>query len=138
MSDDWDGPGGPVGWLVVDVRNVVGSKPDGWWRDPEGACARLVDALAAAVPDGLRVTAAVDGDASERLPDGDHDGVEVVRAGGGRDAADDAIVALLGERDLAGPVLVVTADRDLRERARAARDDVACVGPTWLRDRLDL
>lgn len=138
MSVGWDGPDGPVGWLVVDVRNVVGSTPDGWWRDPEGACARLVDALAAAAPQNLRITAAVDGRASERLPDGDRDGVEVVRAGGGRDAADDAIVALLGERDLAGPVLVVTADRDLRERASATRDDVTCVGPTWLRDRLDV
>lgn len=136
MSSDWDGPDGPVGWLVVDVRNVVGSTPDGWWRDPEGACARLLDALSEVVPQGLRVTAAVDGHASERLPDGDRNGVEVVRAGGGRDAADDAIVGMLRERDVPGPVLLVSADRELRDRATASRADVACVGPTWLRDRL--
>jgi len=137
VNRTWVGPGGAVAWLLVDVRNVVGSTPDGWWRDPEGACARLVDAVAGAAPDGLVVTAAVDGPASHRLPAGDRDGVEVVRAGRGRDAADDAIVALLGERpDAPGPVLLVTADRELRRRAGTARDDLGCVGPTWLRERL--
>ena len=27
--------------IVVDVANVMGSRPDGWWRDRAGAAARL-------------------------------------------------------------------------------------------------
>ena len=33
--------------LLVDVANVVGSRPDGWWRDRAGATSRLLDRLAA-------------------------------------------------------------------------------------------
>jgi hypothetical protein len=36
--------------VVIDAANVVGSVPDGWWRDPAGATERLRDALAAAGP----------------------------------------------------------------------------------------
>jgi len=32
--------------LVVDVANVMGSRPDGWWRDRAGAAARLLTELA--------------------------------------------------------------------------------------------
>ena len=35
---------GPVN-VVVDVANVMGSRPDGWWRDREGAARRLIDSL---------------------------------------------------------------------------------------------
>ena len=37
----------PVTVLLVDVANVVGSRPDGWWRDRAGATARLLGRLAA-------------------------------------------------------------------------------------------
>src|SRR3954466_11163390 len=33
-----------VRWMV-DGMNVIGSRPDGWWRDRDGAMARLVDLL---------------------------------------------------------------------------------------------
>ena len=33
-------------WLV-DGNNVIGARPDGWWRDRTGAMARLVAALQA-------------------------------------------------------------------------------------------
>ena len=33
--------------LLVDVANVVGSRPDGWWRDRAGATGRLLERLAA-------------------------------------------------------------------------------------------
>ncbi len=29
-------------WFI-DAMNVIGSRPDGWWRDREGAVRRLVD-----------------------------------------------------------------------------------------------
>ena len=47
--------------LLVDVANVVGSRPDGWWRDRAGATSRLLARLAAAAgrtvrgPDGAPV-----------------------------------------------------------------------------------
>lgn len=122
------------GWLVVDVMNVVGSRPDGWWHDRTGAAADLVVRLRElAVTTGRAITAVVDGDPSARLPDGTDGGVEVVHAGRGPDAADDRIVQLLGERPTGASV--VTADRDLRDRARRA--GAAVVGPSWLLGRLD-
>ena len=33
--------GGQLVTIVVDVANVMGSRPDGWWRDRAGAAARL-------------------------------------------------------------------------------------------------
>ncbi|MFC7657917.1 hypothetical protein ACFQV8_17970 [Pseudonocardia benzenivorans] len=39
--------------LVVDGANVVGSRPDGWWRDRAGAAARLATRLGAASAAGL-------------------------------------------------------------------------------------
>src|SRR5581483_1285453 len=38
--------------LLVDAANVVGSRPDGWWRDRPGAARRLYDAIRSAVADG--------------------------------------------------------------------------------------
>lgn len=104
--------------LVVDAANVVGSVPDGWWRDRAQAARRLRDSLAplaaaglAEVPGQVEVVLVVEGAARgvEEIP-----GVRVERANG---SGDDAIVALVtGERDRAGGVVVVTADRGLRER----------------------
>jgi hypothetical protein len=37
---------GPVVTIIVDGANVVGSRPDGWWRDRAGAAVRLHDELA--------------------------------------------------------------------------------------------
>jgi len=70
------------GPLIVDGANVVGSVPDGWWRDRAGAAARLRDRLAAAVaagtiPAGVEVVLVVEGAA--RGIDGS-DGVRVVAA----------------------------------------------------------
>ncbi len=39
--------------LIVDAANVVGSRPDGWWRDRAGAAGRLLSNLAAAADDGF-------------------------------------------------------------------------------------
>ncbi|MFC5911734.1 NTP pyrophosphohydrolase, partial [Streptacidiphilus monticola] len=39
--------------LVVDAANVVGSVPDGWWRDRHGAAERLRDALGPVAAHGL-------------------------------------------------------------------------------------
>ncbi|HJY25558.1 MAG TPA: ADP-ribose pyrophosphatase, partial [Actinomycetes bacterium] len=39
--------------LVVDAANVVGSRPDGWWRDRVGANTRLRDGLVALADRGM-------------------------------------------------------------------------------------
>ncbi|WP_232548439.1 hypothetical protein [Propioniciclava soli] len=57
--------------LVVDAANVVGSVPDGWWRDRAGAARRLVEALASRATGGDPVLAG-------------HDRVEVVLEGRAR------------------------------------------------------
>jgi hypothetical protein len=117
--------------LVVDAANVVGSVPDGWWRDRAGATARLRDRLAGLadrglpeLPPPLDVLLVVEGRARGVEP---IDGVRVLAAPG---SADDAIVALL-EREPAQRVrVVVTADRGLRERV--ARLGARVLGPRAL------
>jgi hypothetical protein len=137
-----DGPAGTLPPLVVvDAANVVGSVPDGWWRDRRGATERLRDrlrAVAAAgldpghggVPDwargpGLDVVLVVEGRARGVSA---VNGVRVVEA---RGSGDDAVVDLVRA---AGPdrrCLVVTADRELR--ARVAALGAAVTGPTAVR-----
>ncbi|MGA4839000.1 NTP pyrophosphohydrolase [Streptomyces sp. G45] len=104
--------------LVVDAANVVGSVPDGWWRDRRGAAERLRDRLVPVAADGvpgvpgpLDVVLVVEGRARgvESLP-----GVRVDSAPG---SGDDRIVEVVAS--LAGPVVVVTADRELRARVTA-------------------
>lgn len=150
--------------VVVDVANVVGSVPDGWWRDRAGATARLLaaiaewrrggtDAAALQLPEDVwfpRVVAVVEGQA--RRVD-DVPGIEIERA---EASGDDAIVTAT-RRLVAGgaSVTVVTADRALGDRVAEvgglAGDDAAggavarealgaatvrVVSPSWLRDRL--
>ena len=126
--------------LIVDVANVVGSRPDGWWRDRAGAATRLLGRLAAlpgvplSGPDGPvrcdEVVAVVEGRARD-VPA--PDGVRVVRAAG---SGDDALVGQAAELAARGvPLLVVTADRGLRDRLPAG---AAVAGPGWLLAQLDL
>ncbi|MEU9719631.1 NTP pyrophosphohydrolase [Streptomyces sp. NPDC047976] len=114
--------------LIVDAANVVGSVPDGWWRDRKGAAERLRDRLAErAGPDGrggeeiiLVVEGAARGIAS--VP-----GVRVDSAPG---SGDDRIVELAAAYT-GRPCVVVTADRALRERVKAYGAD--CAGPRTVR-----
>jgi hypothetical protein len=117
---------GLTGVLLVDAANVVGSRPDGWWRDRPGAAARLVRQLATLAAAGERVVVVLEGAARAGVPEGVHEGVDVRHAAG---SGDDLLAALAGP----GTVLV-TADRALRERARAA--GATTTGPRELLDRL--
>ena len=140
--------------IVVDVANVMGSRPDGWWRDRAAAAVRLhaqIAALAASsaaggrpiLPDetdppefvlvleGAARPAAAQIDAAQ-IDAAQIDAaqrpqarVRVVQADG---SGDDAIAALA--RDLPGRRFVVTADRELRRRSVAA--GAAVFGPSWL------
>jgi hypothetical protein len=107
--------------LVVDAANVVGSVPDGWWRDRRGATERLRDALAPIATAGLAVAAAqlaapieivmvVEGAARGVTSRAE---VGVIAAPG---SGDDAIVAVVRDQPRERVCAVVTADRELRSR----------------------
>jgi hypothetical protein len=123
--------------LVVDVANVMGSRPDGWWRDRAGAASRVLVALAPLAgctvpgPDGedvtvARVVAVVEGRARD-VPE--PAGLELVRA---PQDGDTSIARAAEDVVAAGEVpLVVTADRGLRARLPAGAE---VAGPRWLLD----
>jgi hypothetical protein len=188
------GIGGQLVTIVVDVANVMGSRPDGWWRDRAGAAVRLHAEIArlaasgrtilrdepgeagqagevgepgepgenkaeqASVPGFVMVLEGAAKAAAARLAPAEPDAqaepnaqaepdapgapsgsagpgaalrpvrpgeVRVVQAAG---SGDDAIVAVV--RQLSGRRVVVTADRELRERCVAAGAEIG--GPGWL------
>ncbi|WP_448720723.1 NUDIX domain-containing protein [Microbacterium natoriense] len=112
--------------VVVDAANVVGSVPDGWWKDRAGAAGRLRDRLAGfAAPAsdlGLAATTwfpevslVVEGQARSVADGGE---ISVIRADAG---GDDAIVEEARRLlSLGREVTVVTSDRGLQSRAEAA------------------
>jgi predicted RNA-binding protein with PIN domain len=115
-------------WLV-DGMNVIGSRPDGWWRDRRGAMRRLVDDLARL--DG-EVTVVLDG----KPFDLESDRVEVAFASrSGPNAADDDIAERVGADPDPGSLTVVTSDAELERRVRERGADVHGAGA--FRRRLD-
>jgi hypothetical protein len=116
-----------TGSLIIDAANVVGSRPDGWWRDRAGATRRLRDAVARAGLSADEVVLVVEGAARGVEP---VEGVTVVAAPG---SGDDTIVELA--RRLAGACTVVTADRELR--ARVGAHGASVVGPGTLHGWLE-
>ncbi|MEU0914318.1 NTP pyrophosphohydrolase [Streptomyces althioticus] len=108
--------------VIVDAANVVGSVPDGWWRDRRGAAERLRDRLAAGglphLTGPVEIVLVVEGAARgvESVP-----GVRVDPAPG---SGDDRMVDLVAEAG-GRPVLVVTADRELRRRVTELGAEVA-------------
>ena len=121
----------PVRMLVIDAANVIGSRPTGWWRDRTGAAPVFTERVRATVTAGRlspRVTIVLEGRARAGADAADVDGVEVVHAPG---EGDDTIAAIA---EANREVVVVTADRELAERVRAANAEV--VGPNWLLARL--
>lgn len=119
-----------MGSLIVDAMNVIGSRPDGWWRDRAGASRRLLADLQVLARDEPRAVVVVyDGRPLPDVPEGTHEGVEVAYARRrGRDGADDRIVEIVRGLDAADDVEVVTSDRALAERVRALGAAVSGAG----------
>lgn len=124
----------PTVSLVVDAANVVGSTPDGWWRDRAGAAGRLLDRLEriagrpvmlAGSPVLLaHVSAVVEGQARS-VPDPPLDAlVRIERAPG----AGDDLIAQRG--NVLAEAVVVTSDRGLQ--ARVPRSVPVSVLREWL------
>jgi len=111
--------------IIVDAANVVGSTPDGWWRDRAGATRRLRDRLATLTDQGLTrwphpppVEVILVAEGRARGIDSS-DTVTVVAAPA---TGDDTIVDLV-TRNTRRPVVVVTSDRGLRQRVTDAGGD---------------
>jgi uncharacterized protein YaiI (UPF0178 family) len=113
---------------VVDAMNVIGSRPDGWWRDRPGAIRRLVGQVDRWAEGGEeRVTVMLEHEPREEMR---VERVEVAWArDGGRDAADREILARLPEWLAEDEVVVVTSDRDLKAKAIAAGAEVVPARP---------
>ncbi|WP_382306326.1 NUDIX domain-containing protein [Herbiconiux sp. UC225_62] len=150
--------------VVVDAANVVGSRPDGWWKDRAGAAARLLQRVHLVSSAGVaatefgrspgrawpRFSVVLEGQATAAGGGEDAAGgmavpgvaaltpeVTVVRAEG---SGDDAIVDEVERLSRIAPdapsvTIVVTADRELSDRVAAFGAEVR--GPRWLLDLLD-
>jgi predicted RNA-binding protein with PIN domain len=103
---------------IVDAMNVIGTRPDGWWKDRHGAMVRLVDQLerfVASTGDDVTVV-------FERPPSPPIESpvVEIASAPKARpNAADDEIVRRLKEDPEPEEIRVVTSDRALADQARS-------------------
>ena len=131
----------PALQLVVDAANVVGSVPDGWWKDRSGAAERLRRRLAPLISTTLRI-----GDSS-----GVVSAVHLVVEGAARAATieppvravvtdgsgDDAVVAKATDLVNTGhEIVVVTSDRELAQRVKSLDAGIRVEGARWLIERL--
>jgi predicted RNA-binding protein with PIN domain len=121
-------------WLI-DGMNVIGSRPDGWWRDRDAAMLRFVDQLERwAAADGEEVTVVFERPPSPPIRS---TVIEVAHAPRPRaNAADHEIIRRLLEDGDPGAVRVVTSDRWLADRASAAGATVE--GAEMFRSRLGI
>lgn len=129
--------------IVVDAANVVGARPNGWWKDRAGAAERLLSALDALAGVGVsaaeldlphthwwpRIDVVLEGQAKAAAIPGGALHVELAPGEG-----DDEIVRVVRE-DAGSPTRVVTADRGLSERVIAA--GARTLRPSWLWEHLD-
>lgn len=120
--------------LIVDGMNVIGSRPNGWWRDRDRAMVRLVDLLERwAAADGEDVTVVF-----ERPPRPPIRSTVIAVAHAPKaaaDSADDEIVRLVRASDSPAAIRVVTSDHSLELLVSAAGASVE--GSGSFRDRIE-
>ena len=104
---------------IVDGMNVIGTRPDRWWEDRHGAMVRLVDLLERWAAHGdEEVTVVFEQPPSMPIASSVVDVTHAPRPR--RDSADDEIARLVSEDPHPGTIRVVTSDRGLADRVRAA------------------
>jgi predicted RNA-binding protein with PIN domain len=118
--------------LVVDGANVVGSRPDGWWRDRPGAARRLHEQLLVADLPHDVVVLVLEGAAKGGVRAGADAHVRTVHAPRDGDATIQAETRDAVERG--DRVTVITADRVLRGRVEQL--GALPMSPGWLLDQL--
>jgi len=118
--------------LIVDGANVVGARPDGWWKDRAGAAARLHERLLVADVEYDVVVLVLEGQAKGGVRAGRDAHVRTVHAPRDGDATIVAEARKAAEKG--GSVVVVTADRALDARVHGV--GASTLSPTWLLSRL--
>jgi predicted RNA-binding protein with PIN domain len=118
--------------LVVDAANVVGARPDGWWKDRAGAARRLHEQLLVADISHDRIVLVLEGQAKGGVRAGRDAHVTTVHAPRDGDATIVAEARRAAERGDA--VTVVTADRALDATVHGV--GATTLSPSWLLDRL--
>jgi predicted RNA-binding protein with PIN domain len=104
-------------WWIVDAMNVIGSRPDGWWKDRRQAIVRLVERLDRwAAAEGNRVTVVLEKPMSPPINSVVVEIAQAPRAAA--DSADDEIVRLVRNDRRPQDITVVTSDRKLADRLR--------------------
>jgi predicted RNA-binding protein with PIN domain len=114
--------------------NLIGSRPDGWWKDRTEAMRLMAWELRAYAEDtGEELTVVFDGRPLDEVMRGL--GIEVQFAPGGTNAADRRIERIVGEHADPKSVTVITSDKAL---ARAVGDlGATVVGSGQFRVKLD-
>ena len=118
--------------MIVDGANVVGSRPDGWWRDRAGAAARLHGRLAVADTSYDEIVLVLEGQARSGVPKGTDTHLRTVHAP--KDGDSTIVSEARSARDRDEAVVVITADRALRQRV----ESLGCrtMSPGWLLDQI--
>jgi predicted RNA-binding protein with PIN domain len=119
---------------IVDGMNVIGTRPDQWWRDRDAAMLSLVDRLERwAADEGDDVTVVFERPPRPPIRSTVIDVAHAPRPG--RDAADHEIVRMLQADPHPEQMRVVTSDRWLTERSEATGATVE--GSLSFRNRID-
>jgi predicted RNA-binding protein with PIN domain len=118
--------------LVVDGANVVGARPDGWWKDRAGAARRLHEALLVADLPHDEIVLVLEGAAKGGVRSGRDGHVRTVHAP--RDGDSEIVAQVRVGTEKGRRTTVVTADRFLRARAEGL--GAMAMSPSWLWDQL--
>ncbi|HYQ31949.1 MAG TPA: hypothetical protein VEQ83_01965 [Lapillicoccus sp.] len=116
--------------LVVDGANVVGSVPDGWWKDRAGAARRLHGRLLVGDTSYDVIVLVLEGQAKGGVRAGRDGHVTTVHAS--RDGDAEIRAQAQKAADAGAVVTVVTADRLLAANVSPAQ----VLSPSWLLDRV--